>query len=248
MPQTNEQPASHSGLSTQRIIVSILVGGTIFAIGVFGFLVLRSYVSVRNGIDLTQYNDQNSLTPSGSTVPVGVSDAVQVFTSDDPTLGPANAKVTIVEFGDFECPFCQQSFFILKDILAKYGDKIHFQFRDYPNVSLHPHAQAAALAAGCAQEQGKFWQFHDLLYINQENLDDASLANYAQQAGLNARDFTICYGTQRFAGEIQADLADAVKSGVVGTPTWFVNGHRIEGVIPFDVFEKIIKLGLKGKI
>ncbi len=249
MKDFSSSPPALQRRSTKRRAVFVgVVAVFLFGIGVFGFLVVRSYLVIRSSIDLAQYSDRKTITPSDRAATNGVGSPPHIETADDPKLGSDTAKVSIVEFGDFECPFCRQSFVILKDLLAKYGNKIRFQFRDFPNTSIHPRAMASALAARCANEQGRFWEYHDLLYINQERLLDEDLATYATQIGLDRAAFDECFATQRYAADVRADAADGEALGVEGTPTWFINGRRVEGVIPFDVFEKIVKYGLKGKL
>lgn len=249
MEDLPSSPPAYKHPAKRRALFVGVAAIALFGVGVFGFLVVRSYLEIRTGaVDLAQYSDRNAITPSDGTAPNSRGSAPHIETDDDPKLGSDAAKVSIVEFGDFECPFCRQSFFVLKDLLAKYGGKIRFQFRDFPNTSLHPHAMAAALAARCANDQGRFWEYHDLLYINQERFLDEDLGRYATQIGLDRGAFDACFAAKKFLADVSADAADGEALGVQGTPTWFINGRRVEGVIPFDVFEKIVKLGLAGKL
>ncbi len=237
------------------IFLLVILALSFFFLGVLGYFVLQSYNNVRRGLSpdgtiaLEQYSNTKDFTQAGGTQ-AGANRVSrdEVETTDDPTFGPASALVTIVEFGDFECPFCRQSFFDLKEILEKYRDKVRIIYRDYPNTSIHPNAMHAALAAGCAQDQGKFWAFHDLLYINQEQLSDADLELYAQQAGVDVTQYRDCFRSQRHIKEIQEDIDAGTRLGVRGTPTWFFNGRRVEGALPLDIFKRIVDLGVKGKL
>jgi len=163
---------------------------------------------------------------------------------DEPHQGDVSAKVRILEFGDFECSYCGQAFSIVREILQKYQGKIYFAFRDFPLINDHPNALNSALAVGCANEQGKFWEMHDKLFINQANLTDADLLFYAQAVGLNTVQFNSCFKTEKYLSEINQDIDDGLGFGVRATPTFFINGYKIEGVIPKDLFIQIIEKAL----
>ncbi len=187
------------------------------------------------------FPQSNSQFTSTGAVPLSTSiDTSRLVRNTSPSLGSPSAPVTIVEFADFECPFCEQAFPIIRGLSAEFGDRIHIVFRNYPVPSLHEHAMAAAEAAMCASAQGKFWAYHDKLFQNQNALDDASLAQYAAAAGLDMQAFTSCVSTHGSLSAVAQDIDDGNALGVVGTPTWFVNGRKVEGVIPQDVFEKAI--------
>jgi protein-disulfide isomerase len=162
-------------------------------------------------------------------------------TSDDPSIGPENAVLTIVEFSDFECPFCKQAFPIVRELMATYDDRVRYIYRDYPVDALHPNARRAAEAGACAHEQGKFWAFHDRLFANQNALARDDLSVHARAAGLDGDAFERCMETNRFTSEVENDFQDGVALGVRGTPTWFLNGHKVEGVIPQQMFIEIIE-------
>lgn len=222
-----------------------------FFLGLFGYLVVSAWARLQqpSTTGASTFSQTNQFTQAGvQTSSTQKVSRAEVETTDDPSIGPANAPVTIVEFGDFECPFCRSSMPVVKDVLQKYNKKVRFIFRDFPNASLHPNAQNAALAAGCAQAQGKFWQYHDFLYINQEHLTVDDLHAYAAQVGVNTDEFDKCVVTHARSGEITKDYNDGVRFGVSGTPTWFFNGRRVEGALPYDIFVKIIDLAKKGKI
>ncbi|MBU1037039.1 DsbA family protein [Patescibacteria group bacterium] len=166
-------------------------------------------------------------------------------TEDDPSWGEKTAPVQIVEFSDFECPFCRESFFVIREALFKYQDKIFFVYRDFPNFEDHPHAQKAAQAANCANEQGKFWPLHDKLFINQESLDDEFIKRYAKEVGIDQVKFNACFSSGKYIEEMKQDYEDGVTLGVIGTPTFFINGYKIAGAIPRETFFQIIELALK---
>lgn len=150
----------------------------------------------------------------------------------DHAQGPADAPVTLVEYGDYECPGCGAAYPIVKALQRRLGKTLRFVFRNFPLQRLHPHAEIAAEAAEAAGAQGRFWQMHDLLYENQEELDPPSLAGYARAAEVDAvrwaRDMESGATTER----VKEDFMSGVRSGVNGTPTFFINGQRHDG--PFD--------------
>lgn len=233
-----------------KLVLAVVAAFLLILFGFFGYTVFSAYRRVKSGdFDAGQYATQRYTagTQAGTTsLPRLPRD--QVETTDDPSLGPADALVTIVEFGDFECPFCREAFPTLKDLLREYSGRIRFIYRDFPNTSLHPNAMNAALAAACADAQGKFWAYHDLIYLNQEQLSVRDLERYAEQAGAEPLEFARCLSERRSEKEIEGDVTAGLAAGVGGTPTWFVNGYRIQGVLPFDVFKKIVEFGLEGKL
>lgn len=168
--------------------------------------------------------------------------ATDISADDDPARGPAEAAVTIIEFADYQCPYCKRYVDeTLPLILSTYGAKVRYVFRDFPISQLHPQAVQAAEAADCANEQGKFWEYHDLLYQNQGALDAASLKAYAGQLGLNQATFDACLDTDKYADEVQADFQDALAHGVTGAPTFFVNGRKLVGALSFAQFQQVIE-------
>jgi protein-disulfide isomerase len=157
-----------------------------------------------------------------------------------PAHGPANAPVTLVEFADFECPYCGGLYPTLKLVEKGYADKVKFVFRQFPLTSMHPHAQKAAEASLCANEQGKFWEMHDAMYSNQDKLDVPSLKQRAVVLRMNAAAFNTCLDSGRMAEAVKKDQDDARKSGVSSTPTMFINGRLLSGNQPYSVILGII--------
>lgn len=154
--------------------------------------------------------------------------------------GDPAAPVTIVEFSDFQCPYCRASFSIVKQLLEKYAGKVKVAYRDFPLHQIHPQAHLAAEAARCAGEQGKFWEYHDLLFNNPDKLDQTGLIQQARELKLTQRQFETCLGSGKFKPAIDADARDAARAQVSGTPAFFVNGIMVTGAQPAPVFEKII--------
>ena len=162
--------------------------------------------------------------------------------------GDAKAPVTIVEFSDFQCPFCQKSVATVRGVLAKYQGRVKLAFLDFPLAEIHPRAQSAAEAARCAGEQGKFWEYHDSLFEDQSKLDEASLVGRAQDLKMDETAFQSCLASGRFKADIEANREQGVKAGVAGTPGFFINGVSLSGAQPQADFEKIIdrQLALLG--
>jgi predicted DsbA family dithiol-disulfide isomerase len=154
--------------------------------------------------------------------------------------GDAAAPITIVEFSDFQCPFCRNSFPVVKQLLEKYAGKIKIAYRDYPLHQIHPQAHIAAEGARCAGEQGKFWEYHDLLFTNQDKLDQTGLIQHAKTLKLNQRQFETCLGSGKYKPAIEADVQAASKARVSGTPAFFINGIAVTGAQPASAFERII--------
>jgi protein-disulfide isomerase len=167
---------------------------------------------------------------------------------DDPSFGPADAPLTLIEFSDFECPYCQRwQEEVWGQLQKSYGDKIRLVYRDFP-LPGHPNAIPAAEAANCANEQGKFWEYHDLLFGGSQGLSEAAYVQYAQSLGLDMTSFNQCVSEHRYNQEIQADYQWASELGVNSTPTFFLNGIPLVGAQPIDVFTQVIELELKGEI
>lgn len=171
---------------------------------------------------------------------------VAVATADDPSWGPATAAVTVVEFIDYQCPFCKQAFPTVRQLMTEFGDRVRFQVRDYPVAELHPDAVAASEAAACAWDQGadRFWAFHDRLYLNQSQLDEASLRGHAIAVGLDQTIFNRCFDSGAKRSEVEADYASGIEAGVRGTPTFFVNQRRIEGAVGAQILRDVINAEL----
>ena len=167
----------------------------------------------------------------------------RIEVSHDPTrvLGDPNAPVTIVEFSDFQCPFCQRAHPIVKQLLAKYPSQVKLAYRDFPLQQIHSEAHAAAAASRCAGEQGKFWQFHDRLFETNLPLNGPTFTDHAAQLGLDTGQFVDCLSSDRFEALIEQDLQDGSRAGVSGTPAFFINGIALTGAQPLAVFEKAVE-------
>jgi protein-disulfide isomerase len=152
--------------------------------------------------------------------------------------GPANAPVTIVEFSDYECPFCKRAEPSIKQVLDTYGDKVRLAYRDYP-LDFHANARPASLAAHCANAQGKFWEYHEKVMAS-EDLSKTALEKIADDSGLDRAAFDACFAKDEFKAAIDADMAAGAAAGVNGTPAFFINGRMLDGAQPFEAFKEII--------
>lgn len=221
-------------------VVTLLV---LALLGVFVARVVYFADLIRSGdLSAQSFSFTDQLTTNDVLSRIPVEDGIyDLKTSDDPSMGSAGAAVTIVEFADFECPFSRASSFILRELTAVYADQIYYIYRDFPLADLHEMAQKAAEAGECAQEQGKFWEYHDKIYQNQESLSAESLVAFAESLNMNVFQFESCLDSGRYAQEVLDDYEAGLASGVRGTPTFFINGNRIAGSIPRDILEAIIQ-------
>jgi protein-disulfide isomerase len=152
--------------------------------------------------------------------------AVPVDEDRDHIQGPASPPVTLVEYGDYECPYCGAAYPIVKELQDRMGERLRFVFRNFPITTSHPHAEQAAEAAEAAAAQGKFWEMHDHLYENQRRLSDPDLHSYAEQLGLDVDLFDKELAEHVHAPRVREDFMSGVRSGVNGTPSFYINGTR----------------------
>jgi protein-disulfide isomerase len=163
-----------------------------------------------------------------------------------PSKGPADAKITIVEFSDFECPYCSKAEETVGQVMKAYDGKVRVVYRDFP-LPFHPHAQKAAEAAQCAGDQGKYWDMHTKLFANQKALEVPALKGYAKELGLDQAKFDKCVDEGEKAKVVEANKKAGEKVGVTGTPAFFVNGYQLTGAQPFEEFKSIIDQELAKK-
>jgi protein-disulfide isomerase len=187
--------------------------------------------------ELKQMEKQNA--------PISAEEAQKQRAGDGPAFGPAEAKLAIVEYSDFECPYCSQAAEAVKKIKEKYGKDVRFVFRQFP-LSFHENAQLAAEASLAAHAQGKFWPYHDLLFANQKKLDRQSLESYAEQVGLDMAKFKKALDEHTYAGQVKADMALGEQLGVSGTPTMVVGTERVPNPTDFDAISALVDKQLKA--
>jgi protein-disulfide isomerase len=150
-------------------------------------------------------------------------------TERDHSLGPGNAPVTLVEYGDFECPHCGRAYPIVQGVRRYSGEQLRFVYRHFPLVEAHPHAERAAEASEAAGAQGRFWEMHDILFRNQFALEDEDLIRYAARIGVDAQRVARELAAGTYARKVRDDFRGGIRSGVNGTPTFFINGLRFDG-------------------
>lgn len=167
----------------------------------------------------------------------------------DPSIGPENAAITLIEFSDYQCPFCKkwhnEVFYRIRE---DYPDQVRIVYRDFPLTSLHPEAVPAAMAANCAYEQDAFWEFHEKLFTGELPLGKDTYNQYASDLGLDMQQFEECVSSEKYVNEVQADFQYAVQLGVQSTPTFFLNGIPLVGAQPYEVFQRVIELELAGEL
>jgi len=169
-----------------------------------------------------------------------------VAEAGNPAIGPEDAPVKIIEFSDYQCPYCKHWYDTVNSRLLKdYEGKIRFVYRDLPLTSIHPEAQGAAEAADCAGEQNAYWKYHDALFTASHGLGAQSYPQYAADLGLDVNAFNTCVAERRYQQEVNNDASVGVSMGLTGTPTFFINGLKVVGSQPYEVFQQIIDNELK---
>jgi len=199
------------------------------------------------------WNNQETSQPKQQTTPQTITPLItddpdkirqQIKTENDPFVGNPNAPVTIVEFSDFQCPFCKRAFQEvigpLKEEYVKTG-KVKFVYKNFPLANVHPEALPAALAASCADDQGKFWDFHDAIFNNQHTLSSTKYQEIAEQLELDKSKFDNCLNNKIHLKEVQKDFDYGLSVGVSKTPTFFINGIKLIGAQPYKTFQQVIE-------
>lgn len=153
----------------------------------------------------------------------------KMIKSDDHIQGPENARIELIEYGDYQCPYCREAYFRIKEVQKQFGNDLRFAFRNFPITSMHQFSLHAALAAEAAGAQDKFWEMHDKLYENQEYLEDTFLLEYAGELGLDTDRFKKDFSDQRYYQKIKDDYESGIKMGINGTPGFFLNGRLYAG-------------------
>lgn len=221
-----------AGLAVISLIINII----------FGYLLFNNS-SFSLGKTTNAESNQaaaNDSQPQAAAVPTAGSKQNFEITKDDHVRGNFNAPITLVEYSDFECPYCEKIYPTFKKILSDYPDQVRLVYKSFP-LSFHPNAQKAAEAAECADEQNKFWEYHDVLFDNQAG--GFSLSNFKQWAEdlkLNTKKFNNCLDSGKYAEKVKTDETDGQTRGVNGTPATFVNGQLVSGAVPYESFKSII--------
>jgi protein-disulfide isomerase len=196
----------------------------------------------------TSQADGSAAQTAGQEAPIKVT-RYDVPVDGDPAIGPENAPITIIEFSDYECPFCTRWYAeVWPRIQAAYPDQVRLVYRDFPLTSIHGNAVPAAEAANCAGEQGAYWEFHEKLFNGPDGLSKEAYQNYASELGLDADAFDQCVEERRYQDEVASDLDFAFNLGVRSTPTFFINGIALVGAQPYEVFKDVIDKELSGEL
>lgn len=239
-----ENPISQPEISPYLVPASIIVAG---------LLIAGAVIYSNPGLPRVA-SDRGGTAAAGGSAAVAGTAVSGNLSDDDPMLGNPDAPVTIVEFSDFQCPFCRRMWEdTLPSIKEKYlvTGKAKFVYRDFP-LSIHPSAQVSAEAGECADEQGKFWIMHDKMFAEQDKLGQGTvqyaavdIKKWAAEIGLDGARFNDCLDSGKYQKEVQKDFNDGQTAGVTGTPGTFVNGRLISGAVPFAQFEAVIEEELK---
>jgi len=235
--------AQRRGITSFGATLVVVLVLTLFSLFAWRVWTYKRLIERGEAIQLPQFSGQFSAAREaapGSAVPANLA------TEDDPSIGPADAKLTVVEFLDYQCPYCNEASSTFREMAAAYGDRVRFIVRDFPVQELHPDAVSGAEAAGCAEAQGKFWPMHDRLFALKGVMARADLDRAAAQSGLDMKVYAACMDLHVRIDEIQADAVAGIAAGVRGTPTFFFNGQPVEGAIPREAFDALIKRFLSG--
>lgn len=223
----------------KKITLWIILGLLLLAMGLFTWRVVFYYRAIKSGQPITVgagHFSSNKITGESNASVVGNLDKLSA-----PRLGFPGAAVKIVEFVDFTCPFSKESFPVMRELLAKYPDKLSLTIRFFSlGDEAHLGGKEAAIASFCAFSQGKFWEYHDRLFLGQKNFISDDFLNYARQVGLDENLFSACTVSEIVSKTVDEDWQAAAEAGVQGTPTFFVNGEKIEGSIPLKAWEEAL--------
>lgn len=207
----------------------------------FGWLVWGYYKQIKSGDLIVAENGQFTLLVNSPIESVKKFDQTLIKGEDSQQIGNPAAKIQIVEFIDFTCSFSKQAFLVMRELVAKYPERVGLTIRHFPlQDDSHQGGLEAAIASVCAAEQGKFWAYHDRLFQNQKKFTQVDLQSYAGQIGLNVPSFIKCLGSEEARKKVENDWADGYSLGIVGTPTFFVNNQKIEGSVPLSAWEQVI--------
>jgi protein-disulfide isomerase len=259
--ETNRNSKGEITITLRRVHLYAFVMPLIFIVGLgLGYLV-RGWIPLPGIFEAISGENVSEVSATGESSEIAAqaqpqtpSETPQVVRyeipiDDDPMIGPEDAPITIVEFSDFECPYCRQwHATVYSKLLETYPDEVRLVYRDFPLESIHANAKSAAEAADCAYEQGVFWDYHDKLFSDELGLSPEAYTEYADQLGLDTQEFQECFESGRYDQEIQADFDFAANLGVRSTPTFFINGIALVGAQPFEVFQQIIEKELAGEI
>lgn len=242
------EPSTSSERTKMRLVTAIFAI-VLFGVAAFFWRVFVYYRSIGDGSSPQTITYKSSaITRAGEAVRsladagTGTHDLV---TNDDPSIGNLEAAVTIVEFADFGCNYSEEASYVVRAIARQFPDTVRVIYRDFPLTDINPGADLVAQAGECAQDQDLFWEFHDTVFAGDVELTAEAMFDVASVIGANEEQFANCLASGRYADEVEEDLLAGVQAGVTGTPTFFFNGVKVEGSIPFTVFNDIVHALLK---
>lgn len=208
-----------------KVVVVLVLCATVLIGVAFALLVYQEVRKINTG-EVSEFSNQADLLVDPNKL------SFTPAIGDDPYIGNPEAPVQIIAFEDFQCPFCKAAAPIMKSVLQKYPDQVVYVYKDFPLQTIHPESLEAALAANCADEQGDFWPYHDILFENQDKLADASIyTDLAEEVGLDIVEFNSCLSDKRHFDAVQQDQDEGFLAEAQSTPTYFVNGVKIEGLL-----------------
>ena len=230
------------------------VSGRIFLVFIALVLFLAIYFIVRVGIGYYHvkkgdiYNEKLNIWLSQEQYVANQKLVADLMTDDDPWLGADNPIINVVAYESFACPFCKADQETLKRVMKKFGPLLRFTTKDYPTEGIHPGAFDAHLAASCANEQGVYWEYHDLLFEGDPQFDRKNLKLLSKNLGIDISQFNDCLADEKYASEIRQDYASGVELDIPGAPTYIINGEIIGGGLSYEYWEEIIGYILKGEL
>ncbi len=235
---TTDDSAASPGIAITKTFVNYVIIALVF-LGVGGYAGYTLWGQQGAGLDEAAVRAIVREELASADVSAGSASSRFDLVDDDPYLGAEDAPVVIVEFSDFRCPYCGRHYIdTLDPLLENYGQYIRYVYRDF--AALGPESVAASLAAECANEQGKFWEFHDTFFNNQGQLGRDFYLQAAADNELDVESFTACVDEDRYLSEVSNDGIDGQLNGVAGTPGFFINGQFIRGAQPYEVFERVV--------
>lgn len=235
-------------MSRRSSILWFLLALIMLGLAAFIWQVAVYYQAIRSGevSPILLQRLESSVSQLQANKNVTDADLARLANSSAPSMGEVGAPVTIVEFLDYGCPYCRRSFEPVRELVTNRPQDVRLIIRDFPVEELHPGAIAAAIGARCAQEQGKFWAYHDKLFVmDVREFDDAQLSQAAREIGLDEAEWNTCRASEAVLAKIRKDVEDGLSAGVTGTPTFFFNGTRIQGALDRDMLKLLVDTFLK---
>ncbi len=244
-PQTAKFVYKHYKILSWIILIIILWSAYESSVGVYNYINYGNCNGPESiGFCMLDPTGKNSGLSEIDGITIQTEILYPVLEDDDPIIGNPNAELTVIEFGCYKCPYTKKAEPIVKQVLNYYEGKVNFQFKTF-YIPHHNLSYETALAANCADEQGKFSEYHKALFASQSSITEADFFSFAGELGLDTEQFKDCYGSDKYKKEIDSDSLAGIHAGVMGTPTFFINEQKIVGPKPFKTFKKLINKELK---